>query len=224
MKILASCTIEESKENTGKLVVPGESGESIDKVVLNVVVENGDKSILEDLNSNIMCVTFKSNIIEDCPDKYKDKVFNEIFIDDIGSLASYKGNIPVLVRVPKGYSNMKEVLGYCDMYPFVRFIGGNLLGIEGVRIGRYDSKGKLYPLYNGVYDNFLEVELSELSGVTEIVRKAKKKIEGGDGKPKKKKSSGSKKSGDSSGKPKVNKVSKRAKAFSNMFSGESEDF
>ena len=114
---------------------------------------------------------------------------------------------------------LKEV---CDKYPTVRFIGGNLLGVEGVRIGRYDEgKDKCSPVFKDIYDNFVEVDLEDLDNLQEIVKKTRKKAESQIKEKTKKKSKSAKAK---SSTPKEKKVPKRKEAFSKLFSTNEVDF
>ena len=112
---------------------------------------------------------------------------------------------------------MMELVKVCTDIPNSRLIGGNLLAVEGVRIGRFeDEKKKLYPVYNGIYDNFIESNLSDIGNLTEVVKKAKKKL----GSSESGKKSPGKKS-KSSQKPK--KVSVVAQSFTSLFSDSSDE-
>lgn len=226
MKLLASCDIDKAMSFNGKLVLPNEDEKRPDKVFLNIVVDDACKYSNEEIfkkasemNKNtIKCITFmveSGRFANYVPTEWQGKVFNEYFADSY-----HDPNIPVctdaisLLRVKEDFSNMRVVLENCKKHPDVRFIGGNLLGMEGVRIGRFDDgKDKMSPVFKGIYDTFVEVDLNDLDGIKEIVRKTRKRAESLESK---------------SGKPKVKKlkekkVSKRVVAFSSLFSDMEED-
>lgn len=216
MEILASCSVEESLQYKGKLQIESEDGK-VDKVVLNIVVDDGDTSILKNLNPNIKCVTFKNISEEDLKgiDIPEGKVFNEVEYEP-HMLVPRIDNVTTLIRLPYGYSDMREAKSLCNRGENTRVIGGNLLNIEGVKIGRYDSgKDKGSPVYNGIYDQFLEVDLKDLGNISEKVRKARKKISSAEGS---KKSTGSKKQ------KVVAKKNNISKSFTTLFGSEEEDF
>lgn len=177
MEILASCSLEESKEKSGKLVIAREDKKSADKVTLNVVVRDGDQAVFKNLTGNERCVTFIDNPVSTCPEEWKGKVFNEYpFGIDYSSISEVDGVIS-LIRLPKAYSDMRTLKDINKDYPNLRFIGGNLLGIEGVNIGRYEQgKSKMSPVFSEMYDTFLEVPLSELDNIEELVRRNKRKV------------------------------------------------
>ena len=105
---------------------------------------------------------------------------------------------------------MRTIYELSLSHPGVRFIGGRLLALNGISIGRFDEgKSKMSVNYSDVYDNFLEVKLSEIDNLKEIVKKSRKKLEDAEDKPKKKKVSKEHNPG---------KASKRVAAFSNLFS------
>lgn len=216
MEILASCSVEESLQYKGKLQIENEDGK-VDKVVLNIVVDNGDTSILKNLNSNIKCVTFKNISEEDLKgiDIPEGKVFNEVEYEPYMIVPRIDG-VTTLIRLPDGYSDMREAKSLCGRGENTRVIGGNLLNIEGVKIGRYDlGKDKGSPVYNGIYDQFLEVDLKDLGNISEKVKKARKKLSSSEGS---KKSTGSKKQ------KVVAKKNNISKSFTTLFGSEEEDF
>ena len=77
------------------------------------------------------------------------------------------------------------------------------------------GKDKGSPVYNGIYDQFLEVDLKDLGNISEKVRKARKKISSTEGS---KKSTGSKKQ------KVVVKKNNISKSFTTLFGSEEEDF
>lgn len=215
MEILATCTVEESLKYKGGLKIENEGGKP-DKVSLNIVVTDGDTSILKDINSNVKCITYKGNVDFEGCDIPKGKVFKEVSYSDNMKIDETEG-VTTLVRVEKGYSNMRALYDLCKRYSFVRVIGGNLLNIDGVRIGRYDTgKDKGLPVYCDIYDQFLEIPLSEIGNLSEVVKKARKKLNS-DASEKKSKSPKEKKTP-----AKKNDI---AKSFTSLFSGvEAEEF
>ncbi|MGV3076449.1 hypothetical protein ACEE21_15330, partial [Clostridium baratii] len=91
-------------------------------------------------------------------------------------------------------------------YPRLRFTGGNLLEIPGIKIGRYDKgKEKMSAVFDGVYDMFTEVSLSDIK-VQRVLSKARSKSSSGSSK----KSSSTK--------------SKKTETFSKFFGGEGDAF
>lgn len=228
MKILASCDIDKAMGFNGKLVLPNEDEKKPDKVMLNIVVDGccgySNEEVFRkasDLGKDIVqCITFKveeGRFASYVPTEWEGKIFNEYsagYYDD--------SNVPVcdkatsLLRLPEGYSNMRVLYDMSKKYPNVRYIGGHLLGIEGIRIGRFDTgKDKMSPVFKDMYDAFVEVDLDDLNGLQEIVKKTRKKAE-------KMFSDGTKRK-PRVGKPKVKKVSKRVEAFNSLFAGDAEE-
>jgi hypothetical protein len=224
MDFLASCSVEESKQYSGKLVVPSEDGGKPGKLMLNVVYDHGTVEDTKVIGGNVKCVTFIGDMIgfdkvtfEGIPEG----VFHEVPLSEfsVNTTPKYPGVI-TLVRLPDGYADMRAVYDMCQAREDVRVIGGNLLGIDGVRIGRFDSgKSKLSPVYSEMYDSFLEVSLSEVGDVTELARKAKKvaKAASDTGKEKKAKSKG-----DGVKAAPKGSTAKISNSFSSLFGGSSE--
>lgn len=219
MKLLASCSLEKSKEFTGNLVLPNEDKKNPDKVMLNIVVKDGNgKDVFKHLSGNEKCVTFVGEPTLFCPTEWAGRVFNEVnlqeLVDREGIYPTEVKGVVTLVRVPEDYHDMRFLKQVCDKYSTVRIIGGNLLGVEGVRIGRYESNKKAIPVvYKGIYDDFVEVDLEDLDGLQEIVKKTRKRAESIKSYEKKSKKSGT---------PKPKKVPKRVEAFSKLFDSSSE--
>ena len=89
-----------------------------------------------------------------------------------------EGVVPLLV-VRDGYADMRTLISACKKNKNLRVIGGKLLGIDGINIGRFDIEDrnkKLGIYYDGMYDLFKEVELSDLDNLTEIVKKSVEKL------------------------------------------------
>lgn len=204
MELLASCEVEKCETFNGKLSVSDENGKGI-KVSLNVLVRDFDS--LPTNYSNVKCVTIFSDDVDGSLESIPVPVFYECNLgDEIPS--NYKR---VLVRLPEGYCNMFELKALCDKYPNVRVIGGNLLNIEGVRIGRFEGNKPV--ICDGVYDTFIEAELDDLEGIKEKVKKVKV-IEVKEKKAREKKEKA----------PAEKKVSKKVEAFKNMFGDGGESF
>lgn len=218
MEILASCSIEESSRYDGsKLMIDREDGGKPDKVVLNIVVNEGDTSVLQRVNSNVKCVTFTSLDIDFSTVDLSEVKFDVFQEFNLGDTIVEQGGVTPLLRVPDGYSDMRNIWNICNNYPTLRVIGGNLLQIDGVRIGRYSAgKEKGSPVYNGIYDQFLEIPLIEIGNLHEVVKKARKKLET---------SSSEKKTKTPKEKKPAVKRNDVSKAFSSLFGDiEEEDF
>lgn len=218
MVLLASCGYEKSKDIKGKLVMPSEveGSKASDKVLLNVVVGDGIgcEEVFQGIGSNVHCVSFVGNKKATyCPDGLNGNVFNEYNPEDAeeGNIVPIMGVVD-LIRVPKGFSDMRSVKRWCEKYPTVRVIGGDLLGIEGVRIGRYDKgKENMSPVFNDVQDYFVEVDLDNLEGVSEVIKSSRSKLEGvGEEKSEKKKTEKA--------------APRRIAVFNGMFGGAEVDF
>lgn len=214
MEILAGCSIEESKKYNGKLVIPNEEGKSPDKVSVNIIVDDGNTDVFKELSGSEKCVTFIGEPATFCPTNMEGKVFNEVdyeyFKENEGSIPMNIKGITTLIRLPNGFCNMLEVKEICTKYPYARVIGGNLLSIEGVRIGRFDTgKDKMSPVYTEMYDTFIEVLLKDLDGIQEVIKRNKKKIKSMVEKEKK---------------PREKKESKRVVSFNTLFGGNREEF
>lgn len=213
MKIVAGCMAEEASSVNGSLSVPCENKKSPDRVVLNLKIGEGDS--VGSLPSIVEYITVKGIYRGSIPGSCKAEVFNSLTLEEYKKLEGYSSVYPLLVYLPDGFCDMLYLKRECEKNSFVRFTGGNLLAVEGVRIGRTDKgKEKLSPVFSGVYDYFMETELSELSNIVEKVRKNRKKLEGAEEKEKVKKSKSSKK---------VNQSGKK-KSFARLFGEESEDF
>lgn len=223
MEILASCSLSEAVGYRGKLVIPNEDSKRPDKVFLNIVVgEDEEKSEAEiyreaSLLDSVRCITFlvdEDRVARSVPEEWKGRVFNEYscdFYEDAN--APDTGEAVALLRLPEGYSNMRVLREKCTSDPRIRYIGGNLLGIEGVRIGRFDEgKEKMPPVFKDMYDTFVEVSLNDLDGLQEIVKKTRKRaesIEGGKRSPR-------------VAKPK--RAKRGVEAFRSLFGEEEEEF
>lgn len=224
MNILAKCNLEDARSFNGSLVILGEEGEKPDKVFLNVCFgselsdEDINKSLQEvaAIGKSVMSVTvdgFRGGLR--VPEALDGKVFCSGSLSEYRDATASEGTsisaVPLVVLEDR-YCDMRELYSLSCSSETVRFIGGRLLGIGGVRIGRFDNKGKLPIYYDGVYDTFAEVDLHDLNGIKEIVKKSRKKLKSVDDSPKAKKAS-------------VKKSSKRVEVFNSLFgSTEEEEF
>lgn len=210
MELLASCSLEESKRFNGTLVLPKEDQKKADKVFLNIMVGATEDipEVFGKLSGREKCITFpEDNPVSSCPEGYSGRLFNECSLDTLPQMPQVDGVVS-LVRLPQGYNDMRTLRKLSETYPNARFMGGNLLGIDGVRIGRFDEgKDKMSPVFEDVYDTFVEVDLNDLEGIQEIIRKVSKRGEGSAPRVAKEK-----------------KPPKRAEAFNKLFGGEEEEF
>lgn len=213
MLIVASCSLSEAVEVNGKLVTVDEEGNKSDRVLLNVEISESDTDVPEMLKKipkgAVKFFTVDSDITVDT----NLPVFRSYTLEDAlenGMKTEYIPLVNVGDDFPNANVNMRTIYELSLSHPGVRFIGGRLLALNGISIGRFDEgKSKMSVNYSDVYDNFLEVKLSEIDNLKEIVKKSRKKLENSEDKPKKKKVSKEHKPG---------KASKRVAAFSNLFS------
>lgn len=217
MQILASCNLEQASEfGQGKLSIPTEEGKS-DRVMLNICVEDGDTSVYQKLTGNEKCVTFIGTPADFCPTSMQGKVYNEVTIEELAKTPQVKG-ITTLVRLgddfPTSSCNMLTLAMLSSKRDDVRFIGGKILNIPEVRIGRYNVGKEKSSVYDEYYDNFIEVDLSDLDGVQEKVKKVRAKLE---------KVTKTKVSKRGSRIKKEKKVSKRKESFQKLFSSNEEE-
>ena len=213
MLIVASCSLSEAVEVNGRLVTVDEEGNKSDRVLLNVEISESDTDVPEMLKKipkgTVKFFTVDSDIAvnTDLP------VFRSYTLKDAlekGMKTEYIPLVNVGEDFPNANVNMRTLYELSLSHPGVRFIGGRLLALNGISVGRFDEgKSKMSVNYSDVYDNFLEVKLSEIDNLKEIVKKSRKKLEDAEDKPKKKKVSKEHKPG---------KASKRVAAFSNLFS------
>ncbi len=213
MLIVASCSLSEAVEVNDKLVTVDEEGNKSDRVLLNVRISESDTDVPEMLKNiskgTVKFFTVDSDITVDTDLP----VFRSYTLEDAlenGMKTKYIPLVNVGDDFPNANVNMRTLYELSLNHPGVRFIGGRLLALNGISIGRFDEgKSKMSVNYSDVYDNFLEVKLSEIGNLKEIVKKSRKKLEDAEDKPKKKKASKEHKPG---------KASKRVAAFSNLFS------
>ena len=214
MNLLASCTVEQCNSFNGNLSIPNEDKGKPDKVLLNVVVDSGDTSVLKTLKGREKCITFHTPDLGKV-EGYSGDVFQEVTLEELDRVTEQEG-VKILVRLPEGYCDMRTLWNISQERPEVRFIGGNLLKIDGVNIGRYGDCKQV--ICRDMYDSFVEVDLNDLDGLQEIVRKTRKKAESSG-------EEGSKRKRSSSGKPKEKRIPKRLAAFNKLFGDlEAEEF
>lgn len=218
MIFLAKCNEDEVKSIKGKLFIPSENEKKDDKVFINLSVLNGDADVLNRLSGNEYCVTFDGITIDSLPDDLpafiKGRVFNKVLYSDFCKNKDvYSVDVPLLVELEEGFSDMRVLYNYCMKYPQVRFIGGKLLGIPGIRIGRFEEgKEKMSSVYEGMYDSFVETSLSELNNIKEVVRRVKTRVTDDSSDKKRVK------------KEKVVKPNKKVASFKKLFNDEEVDF
>lgn len=162
--ILASCSYEESKKFNSKIVLVSEeeSTKKPEEVLLNIVTSEPDEVIQNGIGV-AKCITTDVSPSK-CPSNLEGDIFRIYnYGEDLSTVESeVEGVVPLLV-LPSGFSDMRELLNILEKYPRLRATGGNLLEIPGIRIGRYDKgKEKMSAVFNGVYDIFKEVELSDI--------------------------------------------------------------
>lgn len=158
--ILASCSYKEYLGYVGKCLITSDEKE---EVRLNIVT-SGPKEVLM-TNLNAMCVTVQGCDDFIIPSGTSVDFFRELSLDSYleGGFAKTPG-VTCLVRLPDDYSDMRTLYDISLKDDSVRFIGGNLLEIPGIKIGRYSTgKEKLSSVFNGVYDYFRECPLDEIS-------------------------------------------------------------
>lgn len=210
----------------GKLVLDDEDGGKSEEVLLNIVLDEentsgGIEEALKDISikgiKNVMCYTITKGV-GSIPESLHGMVFrlhkyNNYF--DYSILDENPMGVIPLVELPSGFCDMRIVYDIAMKYPNVRFIGGNLLEIPNINIGRFDKgKEKMSAVFNGVYDYFTEVDFDNIK-VKEVMSKLKTK-------------SGTtiKKSSKSSA-PKVSKPSvkdRKSESFSRLFGGSGCEF
>jgi hypothetical protein len=174
--LLASCSYEESKKYSSKIVLSSEDDNSkkAEEVLLNIVTDNPNEVIVGGIGV-AKCVTTRVSPTF-CPVELHGNIFRlyELEEDLESILEEVEGVVPMLV-LPEGYSDMRELCNIAAKYPNLRFIGGNLLEIPGLKIGRYDKgKEKMSSVFNGVYDIFQEIKLEDIE-VQKVMSKVRSK-------------------------------------------------
>ena len=210
--ILATCGLEEYRKLDGRVTCEGER--VLFNLELSVAEFLENKNVLDD--TGVWCVTVVGwGGIEKLPDLVSEKWRGRVYVlgrlDDIEMAKNLSDGYIFYIKLDSRYSNMRELYDMCGKYSNVRFTGGKLLLIDGVRIGRTDEgKDKINVYMEESYDNFLEVNYSDLNDVAVIRSKLKKSD-----------SQSSEKKQKSKSVPKPNVI---AGSFSSLFGGEDVDF
>lgn len=227
MELLASCSLEQARGFNGKLVIPNEDSKRPDKVFLNVEYTESNGTTTEFFEkvstldrSLVKCVSFPEGYAGVVvPDDWKGRVFVYSSLDNVVQNPNFPESegVITLIRLNEDYPcdkykpNLRDLVSVCSKFDSVRFLGGTLLGVEGLKIGRFEEgKDKMSPIFKDIYDTFVEVRLDDLNGLTEIVKKTRKKAE----------------RNEKDKKPKVMKAKKPKKqleAFKNLFGDEEEE-
>ena len=156
-----------SKECGGKL--------KYSKKVKTIVIVDDFEEYKRNYNNIMMndAVIYKGDIEEfvDCvtPENAK-QVF--LFLSanpDILNLSSIDKikDYNVLCNVPANYSNMEQLYNLSQMYPNIRFCGGELVLLKGVNIGVFDTEKPKKFVFNDPYSCQEPVtDISEIEGYT----------------------------------------------------------
>ena len=172
MNYLLNCKLDDYDKYCDKKIgvkVTDEDGkEKSLSAKLNLIADRdfkGEYTFNTDVVSCITCKSagdFKCNV----------PVFLECSFDSFngainaGNRYINREDIIFLVSVPDGYKDMRELLSLCNKYPNVRFTGGYLLGVDGLRIGRYDDgKERMSVVFDGQYDAFTEADIDSVKVV-----------------------------------------------------------
>ena len=178
MKIIARCSLEEAKKYNGKLIIPTEEGKKPINVGLNLEVTGAELKEAMGMVSEFITVNGEHPEVE-IPEKMRGKVFRKVTLAECEEEITCPEGVVPLLEVRDGYADMRTLISACEKNKNLRVIGGKLLGIEGINIGRFDIEDrnkKLGIYYDGMYDLFKEVELSDLDNLTEIVKKSVEKL------------------------------------------------
>lgn len=181
--LLASCDIEDAKKYRNKLVLISEKEtKKPEEVWLNILTDEPDDVLKQGIGS-AKCVT-SSTKPTSCPKDLWGNVFHEVKYEDYKGVDEVDG-VVCLVRLPEGFCDMRKAEELCkvnkdytDVEAKVRLIGGNLLEIPSVAIGRYNKgKEKMSAVFNGVYDIFKELHLEDIE-VKEVMSKVRSSSSG----------------------------------------------
>lgn len=210
MELLARISFEEAKKINGKLVVePTEEGGKPIPVKLNIACSSAEASeAYKMIGGNVKCITIMDSEEPDFGTTENiANVFHFMELTEYNNFGSYEmPGVTTLIHVDREYTDMRYLADLCRERQDIRIFGSSkdgcpLMAVEGIRIGRYDDgKDKMSPVFQDVYDRFVEVDYRDLSNITEVVRKASKRLEGSEEKKPRKaksqseKSAGSKKS------------------------------
>lgn len=210
MELLVSV---DSASDVGKATVDMENV----NIRYNLKSSTPDTSLYSLLKGNNMLLTFIGCMPnEEVPSHCKGRVFSEYTLEGISEIPVNPSIVP-LVRLPKGYNKMMELKTLSEKYSDVRFVGGSLLSVGGIKVGRYDAKPSI--LCDIFYDNFLELSLDELPSSTSLLQEAQNRLSLYQSKPSKTKSTKAKPK--SKAKPKQNS---KAAVISNLFSDLAQEF
>lgn len=67
-------------------------------------------------------------------------IYNPTTLEEVPQLLHYVPNyMTCVIQLPQEFSDMRILKSYCSVHPNIRFVGGHLLQIEGVRIGYVDN-------------------------------------------------------------------------------------
>lgn len=218
MKIIADCSYEDARKYKGKLNIELEDGKTAN---VKLAVECASLEEYEEIKGN-KAVEYLDCLF-DLPEGYavEKKTFRKYSLDDKDKIeaSEVEGVIPLL-KLPEDFADMYLLSEKSKEVEGLRLLGGKLLGIEDVRIGREDVEDKNKKLgifYDGVYDLFQEVNLSELENLNEIVSKRSERLEKAlTDKEFKAKNRKPKKAGKSG-------LSKKITAFEKLFSSDKEE-
>lgn len=213
MLILVNCTLREYLENKDLSIGEDRVVFNIEEVMGNVEEALRQKSINP---GKVKCVTVKGF-------EGSDDVFKEVTLRDLENFEGVVGQ-NTLCRLPDGFSDMFIIDTLSKKNPSIRFIGGNLLELPGLKVGRYDEgKEKLGAVYDGIYDTFLEIPIKDIDKIDEVKSRLNPQmlqdISDIKEKVKKKQRVGA---GNSTDAPKKEKAI--VKSFLNLLSGEEVDF
>jgi hypothetical protein len=178
MKIIARCSLEEAKKYNGKLIIPTEEGKKPINVGLNLEVTGAELKEAIGMVSEFITVNGEFPEVE-IPEKMSGKVFRKVTLAECEEEITCPEGVVPLLEVRSDYADMRTLISACEKNKNLRVIGGKLLGIKGINIGRFDVEDKNKKLgiyYDGMYDLFKEVELSDLDNLTEIVKKSVEKL------------------------------------------------
>jgi hypothetical protein len=126
---------------------------------------------------------------------------NNITEEDIlGAIKDVPEGVVPIINLPEDFNNINFVWKMCQKYPRIRFCGGNLFAIDGVKIGMVgidtlDKQGIKYDFdsyaFNNKLDAFDEVDINTLditasSKPERVVKEKKSSSSTSDSSPKKK--------------------------------------
>lgn len=194
--ILASCSVEESKNYVGSLYIPHESvskktGKVIKKkqrVLLNIDFTADEAcsidEFLTEYEGAAACVTLEEGV--NYPSLFPETslyVFIRVSLSrlDEAIASTSDDKVRFLVTLPDGKPDLRRLVSYCKVDKRVRFTGGDLLNIPGLNIGRFDDgdikgiAGGVKAVANGSYDSFDEVSISQLEGIEQMLKASKRR-------------------------------------------------